>query len=174
MLHAKDLCLACSFSVLFLSALPTAVLAQRVSVRGNIRLPGVDVQIGADRPFRHYHHRGGRSSIYLGPVLYPPVVVYAPPVVYTARQVVYSAPPVVQSPPQHATATLRILVAPLLADMYLDGQYIGRAQEFPDGQVQLVVSAGNYTVELRVGTIAHTHTFYVSPGATMVVNDRLT
>ena len=88
---------------------------------------------------------------------YPPVVYAPPPVVYPSPPVVYSSPPVVQTPPT-AAATLQILVAPLQADIYLDGRYIGRAEEFPNGRVQLTVTPGSHTVELRFGTTAHTHT----------------
>ena len=38
-------------------------------------------------------------------------------------------------------------MAPFLADMYLDGRYIRRTQEFPNGYVQLAVSPSSHTVE---------------------------
>ena len=60
-------------------------------------------------------------------------------------------------------------MAPFLADMYLDGRYIGRAQEFPNGYVQLAVSPGSHTVGLRFGALAHTHTVSIGAGATVVV-----
>jgi len=56
---------------------------------------------------------------------------------------------------------------------HVDERYIGRAQEFPNGYVQLAVSPGSYKVELRFGAIAHTHTVSVGAGATVVVSDRL-
>ena len=138
----------------------------------------------AHRVFFHGHHRvfASRLSFHIGlgiplfypPLFYPPPVVYAPPaVVYTSPPVVYTSPPIVQTPPPAAAATLQIVVAPLQADIYLDGRYIGRAQEFPNGLVQLTVSPGSHTVELRFGTTAHTHTVSVGAGSTVVVNDRL-
>ena len=140
------------------------------------------VSASAHRSFFHGHHRAfaSRVSFHLGfgiPIfypLYPPPVVYASPaVVYTSPPVVYTSPPVVQTPSPAAAATLQIVVAPLLADIYLDGRYLGRAQEFPNGLVQLAVSPGSHTVELRFGVTAHTHTVSVGAGSTVVVNDRL-
>jgi hypothetical protein len=48
--------------------------------------------------------------------------------------------------------------------MYLDSRDIGRAQEFPNGYGQFAVSPGSYTVELRFGATAHTHTMSVGAG----------
>jgi hypothetical protein len=87
--------------------------------------------------------------------------------------VVYTPPPVVQWPPPATSGTLQIVVAPLLADIYLDGRYIGRAQGFPHGYVQFAVSPGSHTLELRFGATAHTHTVSVGAGAKVVVRDRL-
>ena len=61
---------------------------------------------------------------------------------------------------------MQIVTAPLQAEMYLNGRYMGRAEEFRDGVAQFSISPGQHVVELRYGTISHTHT--------MVVQDRLT
>ena len=108
------------------------------------------------------------------PLFYPVSVVYGPPVVvYTSPAVVYTPPPVVQAPPPAVSGTLQIVVAPMLTDTDLDGRYIGRAQEFPNGYVQPALSSGSHRVELRFGTTAHTHTVRVGAGASVVVRDRL-
>ena len=100
---------------------------------------GFSVQVGVSSgPFIHHrpvfiHRHPG--VFFHGPVFFPfpPVVVVGPP-----PPVVYAPPPlpiiVVPAPPA-AAATLQILVAPLQAEIYLDGRYIGRAEEFRDGRV---------------------------------------
>jgi hypothetical protein len=167
----KSVCSALLIGVVLLCMSPAPALARR----------GFHGHHGFYRHHGHHghYHRGfsSRVSFHLGfgfPFFYPAPVVYGPPaVVYTSPAVVYTPPPVVQAPPPAASGTLRIVVAPLLADIYLDGRYIGRAQEFPDGQVQLAVSPGSHTVELRLGATAHVHTVSVGAGATVVVSDRL-
>jgi hypothetical protein len=128
--------------------------------------------------FHGFHHGfASRVSFSIGvgvPFFYPAPVVYGPPaVVYPAPAVVYAPPPVVQAPPAVASGTLQIVVAPIRADIYLDGRYIGRAQDFPNGYAQLAVSPGSHRVELRFGAAAHTHTVSVGAGTTVVVRDRL-
>ncbi|MGE3541044.1 MAG: hypothetical protein AB7N91_26860 [Candidatus Tectimicrobiota bacterium] len=161
----------CLLSVAVWCSLPAMSWAHRPTVYGGIALPGVGLQIGVGRPGYYYaghRHRHYRPYAVVAPLFYPPVV-YAPPVlVYPAPPVLYEAP--VVAPP--ATATLQILVAPLQVDIYLDGRYLGRAEEFRDGHVHLSVSPGRHTVELRFGTLVHTHTVTVGAGAVTVVNDR--
>ena len=128
--------------------------------------------------FHGFHHRfASRVSFHVGlgvPFFYPAPVVYGPPaVVYAAPAVVYTPPPVAQAPPLAASGTLQIVVAPVRADVYLDGRYLGRAQDYPNGYAQLAVSPGSHTVELRFGATSHTHTVSVGAGATVVVRDRL-
>jgi hypothetical protein len=155
--------------VAVLFAAPSSAFADRV---------GVSVQVGA--PYAHFGffrpgfvHRPGHGPFIHSHVFvpFPPVVVVAPspPVVYAPGQRTVVVAPV----PSTVTATLQIFVAPLQAEIYLDGRYIGRAEEFRDGWVQLAVSPGAHTVELRFGAITHTHGISVEPGTTAVVNDRL-
>jgi len=168
-------------AVLFVA--PRVVFADRV---------GISVQVGAPhthfghfhprfvhRPFGHHYHRHHhRHHHHHGPFIhghvfipFPPVVVIepSPSVVYAPGQRTVVVAPV----PSAVTATLRIFVAPLQAEIYLDSRYIGRAEEFRDGWVQLTVSPGTHTVELRFGTVTHTHGINIAPGTTAVVNDRL-
>lgn len=170
----KMLYSTCLLGVALWCSMPTPALAHRVRFYGGLYVPGVAVNIGVGGPARYYPYYGYRPYV-VGPVLYPPSVIYASPaVVYASPPVVYNTPTVIQSTyPPTAAATLQILVAPLQADIYLDGRYLGRAEEFRDGQVQLNVSPGSHTVELRFGTVTHTHTVNVGAGATVVVNDRL-
>jgi hypothetical protein len=118
----------------------------------------------------HRHHPFVHGHVFMP---FPPLVVVEPP----PPPVVYVPPPpprVVYAPaPPVATATLQILVAPLQAEIYLDGRYIGRAEDFRDGRVQLSVSPGSHTVELRFGTASRTHTITIEPGSTALVSDRL-
>jgi len=176
----KGVCSALLLGLLVLYLSPAPALAHR---RGSFHRhhahhfrggygPRFSFHVGIGVPVLPYYY--GRPYVYAAPTYYPPTVVYtAPPVLYTAPPVVYTAPSVVQTPPPAAAATLQILVTPLQADIYLDGRYIGRAQEFPDGRVQLSVSPGSHTIELRLGTTAHTHTVSVGAGATVVISDRL-
>ena len=161
-------------SVTLWCALPTTAWAHRLGVFGGIGLPGVALNVAIGVPVRSYSPYAYRSPVVVAPGWYPPVLYPSPSVVYPAPPIIYSSPVVVQPiPPPAATATLQILVAPLLADIYLNGRYIGRAAEFRDGLVQLNVSPGSHTVELRFGTVTQTHTVTVGAGTTAVVNDRL-
>ncbi|MBM3225353.1 MAG: hypothetical protein FJZ47_16335 [Candidatus Tectomicrobia bacterium] len=167
--------------VLVLCLEVSPAMAHRVFLGGSLVFPGIALQVGVGGGGRHYHgyrHRhhyhGFRPSVFVSPWFYAPAVVYAPPpVVYAAPPAVYVAPPVVTSQAPVSTATVQVRVTPLLADVYLDGRYVGRAQDFPEGRVQLSVTAGSHTIELRLGTISHVHTVTANPGATVVVNDRL-
>jgi hypothetical protein len=107
-------------------------------------------------------------AVFLPPVAVYPAPLPPPPVYAPSPSVVYTAPR------QSGTATLQIVVAPLQAEIYLNGHYIGRAEEFRDAVVQLPVSPGQHVVELRYGTISHTHTIQVGAGTISVVQDRLT
>lgn len=161
----KGVCSALLIGVVLLCVSPVPALAHWRG-RGGYNRGGVSFHLGLGIPVQPYY-------VPRPPVYYYPPVVYAPPaVVYSAPSVVYSSPPVVQTPPT-AAALLQILVAPLQADIYLDGRYIGRAEEFPDGRVQLSVTPGSHTVELRFGTTAHTHTVNIGAGSTVVVSDSL-
>jgi hypothetical protein len=124
----------------------------------------------------HRHHVGPRVgfSFHIGIPVVP--YVYRPyyPVVVREYVPYYPSPSVVYTPPRPVeTGQLQIVVAPLQAEMYLDGRYIGRAEEFRDGRVDLPVTSGNHGVELRFGTTSHTHIVYVQAGSTVVVSDRL-
>ena len=161
-------------SVALLFVAPTSAFADRFGV--SVQVGGPHARFGhfhpgfVHGPFVHRHHHGPfiRGHVFIP---FPPVVVVepSPPVVYVPGQRTVVVAPV----PSTVTATLQIFVAPLQAEIYLDGRYIGRAEEFRDGWVQLAVSPGTHTVELRFGMITHTHGVNVEPGATAVVNDRL-
>jgi hypothetical protein len=169
MVH-KSVSRACLIGMVLLCMSPALALANR-GFHGLHRLHGF-------HGFHRFHYGfASRVSFNIGvgvPLFYPAPVVYGPPaVVYPAPAVVYAPPPVVQAPPPAASGTLQVVVAPVRADIYLDGRYIGRAQDFPNGAAQLAVSPGSHTVELRFGATAHTHTVSVGAGTTVVVRDRL-
>jgi hypothetical protein len=155
----------------------TSAFAHRFGVSGQVGGPhghfGHFHHGFTHRPFGHHYHRHYYAPFISGHVFipFPPAVVVepSPPVVYVPGQRTVVVAPV----PSTVTATLRIFVAPLQTEIYLDGRYIGRAEEFRDGWVQLAVSPGTHTVELRFGTVTHTHGINMEPGTTAVVNDRL-
>jgi hypothetical protein len=150
---------------------------------------------GGRPPRAFVHHTGGRfhgSFVQHGGVRFhahvfvpfPPAVIVSPPAVFLPPVAVYPAPPppvyapppppVVYAPTRPVgTAILQIVVAPLQAEIYLNGRYIGRAEEYRDAVVQLSISPGQHVVELRYGTISHTHTIQAEAGTTSVVQDRL-
>lgn len=112
----------------------------------------------------------------------PPPVVFAPPVVVRPvpgvvvvgpPPVAYDPAPAYPPPPPAQAGHLEVTVSPLQAAVYLDGRYIGRAEDFRDGRVTLPVSPGTHTVELQYGVSSHTHTVQVHAGATVAVDDRL-
>lgn len=160
----KSVCSALLIGLVLLCVGPVPALAHWH--RGAYHRSGVSFHLGIGVPVAPYYVP--RPPVYY----YYPHVVYAPPaVVYTPPAVVYSSPPAVQTPA--STALLQILVTPLQADIYFDGRYIGRAEEFPNGRVQLSVTPGTHTVELRYGTAARIHTVHVGAGSTVVVSDSL-
>ncbi|HEY7492992.1 MAG TPA: hypothetical protein VIH59_18005, partial [Candidatus Tectomicrobia bacterium] len=130
-------------AVLF--AAPGSAFAGRVGLSVQVGVP--HAHFGFFRPgfVRHHgHHPGHRHGHRHGPFIhghvflpFPPVVVVepSPSVVYAPGQRTVVVAPV----PSTVTATLQIFVAPLQAEIYLNGRYIGRAEEFRDGWVQLAV-----------------------------------
>ncbi len=68
-----------------------------------------------------------------------------------------------------AAAILHVVVGPFSGALYIDGHYHGEAHRLHNGRLQLPVSPGLHTVQLRYGGRTYTHKVRAKPGATAVV-----
>jgi hypothetical protein len=58
--------------------------------------------------------------------------------------------------------------------VYINGNFVGLAHTFQEGNVQVPVSPGTHTIQLRYGGKDYTRQIHVRPGATTLVKaDRL-
>jgi hypothetical protein len=76
--------------------------------------------------------------------------------------------------PHHTPQTrLSIEIVPHYGDVYVNGRYLGQAQAFHNGHVQLAVPPGQHAVQLRYNGSSYTRQVHVKPGSTAVVQARL-
>jgi hypothetical protein len=68
-----------------------------------------------------------------------------------------------------AAAILHIVVGPLSGALYIDGQYHGEAHRLHDGRLELPVSPGLHTVQLRHDGRTYSQEVHAKPGKTAVV-----
>jgi hypothetical protein len=111
-----------------------------------------------------------RSPVVPLGVVPPPLLVVPPPPPPVAF---YTAPPAYVPGHPARTGLLQLKVLPLTVEIYLDGRFLGRAQDFQNGRLDLPVSRGKHLVEIRLGTNAHSHWIRIRPGSTMVIEDEL-
>jgi len=93
------------------------------------------------------HSLSMRSRSYVGPgnrAVYPPAVVYPYPYVYIYPDAYTSSGPPAATPYGY----LRLEVRPSEAEIYLDGNLIGRGQDFT-GPAVVSILPGGHVVELR-------------------------
>lgn len=64
---------------------------------------------------------------------------------------------------------LHVVVEPFDGDLYIDGQYYGEANDLNDGRLELPVSPGEHTVQLRSRGKTYTQKVHAKPGTTAVV-----
>ncbi|PON15277.1 hypothetical protein C2W62_24690 [Candidatus Entotheonella serta] len=71
---------------------------------------------------------------------------------------------------RHSTAAiLHVLVGPFSGALYIDGHYYGDTHNLHNGRLELPVSPGLHTVQLRHGGRTYTHKVRAKPGTTAVV-----
>jgi hypothetical protein len=73
-----------------------------------------------------------------------------------------------------SAAMLQVIIGPFSGDLYIDGQYYGEARSLDDGRLELPVSPGLHTVQLRHGGRNYTHKVHAKPGVTAVVKAKRT
>lgn len=69
----------------------------------------------------------------------------------------------------HDEAILQVVVTPFDGDLYIDGEYYGKAHRLDDGRLKLPMSPGLHTVQLRHGGRTYTQQVRVQRGAIAVV-----
>jgi hypothetical protein len=72
------------------------------------------------------------------------------------------------------TATFMFLeISPGQAELYVNGHYLGYANSFHNGRIQIPVAPGMHTVQLQLHGTAYTKAVAVHPGRTAIVKARL-
>ena len=73
----------------------------------------------------------------------------------------------------HAPTYLYVAISPGQAELYMDGQYLGPAHSFHNGQLQVPVAPGTHMLQLHLNGKAYTKAVEVRPGASALVTARL-
>ena len=111
------------------------------------------------KPHRPYHPHGHRMHIH---DTYCPVAIH--------RHYVYATPTwTIWYQTQRATfpqASIHLSVAPHHGEVYIDGNFLGLARTFREGDMQVPVAPGPHTVQLRYGGSNYTRQIHVRPGTT--------
>jgi hypothetical protein len=68
-----------------------------------------------------------------------------------------------------AAAMLNIVIGPFSGSLYIDDHYYGEAHGLDDGRLELPVSPGLHTVQLRSGGRTYSQKVHAKPGAIAVV-----
>jgi len=66
-------------------------------------------------------------------------------------------------------AIINIVLGPFSGALYIDDQYYGEAQQFDDGSLELPVSPGLHTVQLRSDGRTYSQNVHAKSGAIAVV-----
>lgn len=132
--------------------------------------PGVQIGVSLGWPrhapaYPHGHHRHVHGP--LCPVVVEKHVhhhVYAAPV-----WEVHYAP--LHTP--YASTFLLLDISPGHAQLYVDGQYLGHANTFQNGRMQIPVSPGIYMIQLHLHGKAYSKEVHIQPGRSTIVTARL-
>jgi hypothetical protein len=73
----------------------------------------------------------------------------------------------------HASTYLHLEISPGHAELYVDGQYLGYANSFHNGQLQLPVAPGRHMLQLYLDGRAYNKAVEVRPGTSALVTARL-